>query len=181
MIGRLARATLALLLGTFVVTGAFGPSPADALSASYGQCKSNSSTTTCVKVIKHISTVFYQTGSDGEDNRTRQQHRLTCRISHTSSYSWGISASMSAEAKAWIFAKVTAQISGHFDKTESSESDVTTSMPVPAHTTIHCMRGTEVQTWQVRKCVYTSHSSSCSYFKWHAPQGLIWLTTEHHD
>lgn len=181
MTGRLGRVALVVLLGVFATAVALVPQAANALPKSYGLCKSNASTTTCVKVIKRLSTSFHETGSDGEDNTTPLRHSLTCEISHTSSYSWGVSASSSVEASAWIFAKVTAQISGHFDKTEGSESHVSTTMPVPAHTTVHCLRGTEVQTWQVRRCVYTSHASSCTYFKWHAPQGLIWRTTQHHD
>lgn len=181
LVRRLTRAVLAMLLGVFIVAGAFHPLAADALPASYGLCKSNASTTTCVKVIKRISTTFHQTGADGEDNATREKHQLTCEIGRTSSYSWGVSASGGVEASAWIFAKVSAQIGTHFDKTEGSESHVSTTMPVPPHTTVHCLRGTEVQTWQVRRCVYTSHSSACTAFTWRAPQGLIWRTTEHRD
>jgi len=181
--GARSRVLAIVALGAaFFFAMAVVPTGADAtLPKSYGKCRSTSTTTTCVKVLNRLSTSWHQTGSDGEDNTTPQKHTLMCSIKKTQSYTWGVSVSASAEMKAWIFAKVTAQISGHFDKTEGSETDVSDSMPVPPHTTVHCLRGTEVQTWRVRQCSYTSHNSSCRYYRWHAPQGLIWRTTETHD
>ncbi|MCL2543814.1 MAG: hypothetical protein FWE71_15325 [Nocardioidaceae bacterium] len=173
---------LALCALLSVTVPALSVAPAARAASGSGTCRvEHNSVMECVKVIKHLSTQFHQTGSDGEDNRTPQRHTLTCSIKKTSSFAWGMSSSISAEGSAWIFAKVSVKIGAHFDKTEATENGVSTKMPVPPHTTVHCLRGTEVQTWKIRVCLSNVSNQSCSYGKWHAPQGLIWRTTEHHD
>ena len=125
---------VALLITSATVTAA----PAEA--ASYTRCYRDSPVTTCVTTTGGKSVGWKRMGSYLLP-KSKVTTTSTCSVSQTVSTAWSVIVSVSAEAKAWIFAKVSATVSGGLVKTTSLTAGVSRSFTQKKGTTYRCEWG----------------------------------------
>lgn len=131
-----AGASLAAL--SLVASTALSTSPAEA--ASYTKCYRDSPATICVTTTGGKSVGFKRMGSYLLP-KAKVDTTSTCTVSQTVSTSWSVSVSVSAELKAWIFAKVSATVSGGLVKSTSLTAGVSRSFKQKKGTTYRCEWG----------------------------------------
>ncbi|MFT3833497.1 MAG: hypothetical protein QM711_09275 [Micropruina sp.] len=121
-----------------VASTALAAPPADA--ASYTKCYRDAPVTICVTTSGGKSVGFKRMGSYLLP-KSKVDTTSTCTVSQTVSTSWSVSVSLSAELKAWIFAKVSATVTGGLVKSTSLTAGVSRTFKQKKGTTYRCEWG----------------------------------------
>ncbi|MFD9032592.1 hypothetical protein ACFVZW_15785 [Streptomyces sp. NPDC059567] len=101
--------------------------------------------------VKYRTSVTNGTGST-------QNFKFTSKKSGTTTY--GLSITVSAEMKAWIFAKIAAEVNGSVEKSKTAEIGEEVSGTVKPHSTLKGDFGN----WRENVSGWTAHQySNCSY------------------
>lgn len=132
-IGGASAAAMALVASTALAA----PS---AEAASYTKCYRDAPVTICVTTSGGKSVGFKRMGSYLLP-KAKVTTTSTCAVSEAVSTSWSVSISLSAEMKAWVFAKVSATVTGGLVKTASLTTQVSRQFKQKKGTKYRCEWG----------------------------------------
>lgn len=178
------RTALVAVLTTFLIGSTAPVADARATSttaARASNCKTYPSVTVCVKVLERLSRDFkigYRDSIVNSKDRPVEGH---CYANTQTTSRYGMNVSISAEGKAFVFAKVSAQVSVDISKEMSSGINVGTDFTVPAHHTTYCDRGIMVENFRVRRCVGNASKVECKTFNFRAPSRNVWHLYDKHN
>jgi hypothetical protein len=116
-------------------------------------CDASHSTT--VSNLPNKLSVDYR---DSMINDTGLEQTLSVTATKSTTFTWGLSVTVGVEAKAWIFAKVSASVNGSIQHSSTTTFGSTATARVPAHSIIKADRGM----WQEKfGYKYYSINGSC--------------------
>lgn len=135
----------------------------------------------CIKVLHRMKQDDKLIYSNFVENDTSQtDNRGNCRSTKTETFRWGGSISATAEASAFIFAKVSATVTASFDKTRTSEVSVSADFSVPAHDTIYCYYVERHENYMTKQCIDNAVTAGrqCGRKVFYAPKREGWVISD---
>jgi len=111
------------------------------------------------------------------ENDTRDPATGHCSSTETKTFRWGGSITVSAEAKAWIFAKVSGSVTASFDKTRSTAYSVSTDFTVRPGDTVYCYYIEVHERFMTRQCYANAYTQGrqCKDIAFFAPKREGWV------
>lgn len=135
---------------------------------------------TCIRVIDRLRPRFKPAWGYKYVNDTPNWNTGTCTSKETDTFSWGGSITVGVEAKAWIFAKVSADVSANFQKTRTTERSTSPSFKLPPRSKRYCFDGVDFERYKVRRCTLSSYApghNDCRVKLFRAPAIQTWRIT----
>jgi hypothetical protein len=133
---------------------------------------------TCIRVIQRTHPRFQAAWGYKYRNATPNWNQGSCTSKSTETFSWGGSVTVGVEAKAWIFAKVSASVSANFQKSKATERSTSPTFKLPPHSSRYCFDGVDFERYSVRRCTlssYAPHDEQCATKSFRAPSIQTWL------
>jgi hypothetical protein len=135
---------------------------------------------TCIKVVDRLRPRFKPAWGYKYVNDTPNWNQGTCTSKDTDTFSWGGSVTVGVEAKAWIFAQVSADVSANFQKTRTTERSTSPSFKLPPRSKRYCFDGVDFERYKVRRCTLSSYdpgNNHCRVKLFRAPAIQTWRIT----
>ena len=114
-------------------------------------------------------------------NDTPNWNQATCTSKDTDTFSWGGSVTVGVEAKAWIFAQVSADVSANFQKTRTTERSTSPSFKLPPRSKRYCFDGVDFERYKVRRCTLSSYDPGNNHCRVTLPGAGYPDLAHHHE
>jgi hypothetical protein len=160
----------ASVTATIVASTALFTAP-QAQAATYTKCYRDAPVTTCITTSGGKSVGWVRVGSYVLP-KSKVNTTSTCSVSQTASTKWSISLSISAEGSAWVFAKVSATVTGGLEQTTTIQSGVSRSFKQKKGEAYRCEWGYAKYTANITKRVTAAGKSVTTKGKLTAPQEM---------
>lgn len=166
------KKAVAVVAGAGLI-GIFAAGTAQAAPAA--RCSSSGTTTTCYQVISTAKSSFVALTTDAVINNTAREADFTCMVEAKKAYEASVSATVGASVKLGIIADMNASTTATVVSKVETTVGSSIKIPVPAHTTTYCDRGTYTYRGTVRKTGSNGQSQiPTTTFTATAPAVLTW-------